>query len=187
MVLMRLALAVVLSIFMYTNLALAAPPTNPLDRLGPGERERITQILNQVSKKSNMPNREVHSEFWAILGKRGNWSDKEIETLKDSLVGVSLIYMKYYWEDALSALEKRAPEKSSKRARYEERLLELRVLSPEIIKQNEENIAKIAYGQPLTTEGREYIITRQGIDLVLTSLTSASERVEKLFSREYKE
>lgn len=168
-------------------ITLAGPPASPLDGLSGRDRERVMQILQQVSKKADMPTQEAHAEFWAIWGRKQNWSDKDIEDLKDKLVGVSLIYMKYFWEDALAALESGKPEKNPTRARYEERLLELGVLTQEKVKENEENIMKIAFREPLVSEGRGYVVTKQGIEYVLSSLNAAAERVSRLFSKEYKQ
>jgi len=47
-------------------------------------------------------------------------------------------------------------------------------------------IEKISHQEPLATEdGREYVVTEAGIELVLTSLLDADKRVQRLFSKEY--
>jgi hypothetical protein len=176
-------------VLLYTSITLAEGVTNPLDYMGQRDKERISEILQTVSKKSNMPTKEVHGEFWAILEKQHkHWSEKELETLKDQLVGVSLIYMKYYWEDALESLKKGSPIKNSKRADYENKLLKLGTLSQEKLMENDENIRRIAFREPLSTGGGPgYVVNEQGVNYVLSSLEAASERMTRLFRKEYRE
>lgn len=177
------------TVLLYANITLADGITNPLDRLGQRDKERVSEILQMVSKKTNMPTKEVHGEFWAILEKQHkSWSEEEIETLRDQLVGVSLIYMKYYWEDALESLKTGSPVKNPKRADYENRLVKLGTLSQQRLMENDENIGKIAFREPLSSEGGPgYVVSEQGIGYVLSSLEAATERVSRLFSKEYKE
>ncbi|MFN3466922.1 MAG: hypothetical protein ACK4WF_04370, partial [Candidatus Brocadiales bacterium] len=78
--------------------------------------------------------------------------------------------------------------KGAKRASYEERLLKLGTLTQEKVMENDENIRRIAFREPLNTKdgGPGYVVNEQGINYVLTSLEGATERVTKLFSKEYK-
>lgn len=175
-----------LTILLCAGITLAEGVTNPMDYINQRDKERLSQILQTVSKKSNMPTKEIHEEFWVILERQHkNWSEKEIETLRDQLVGLSLIYMKYYWEDALESFKKGSPEKGSKRASYEERLLKLGVLSQEKLMEYDENIRRIAFREPLNPKdgGPGSVVTEQGIGYVLTSLEGATERVSKLFTK----
>ncbi len=186
---MRLKGFVFLVVLLSASITLAEGVTNPLESINQRDRERLSQILQTVSKKSNMPTRETHDEFWAILERQHkNWSEKELETLKDQLVGVSLIYMKYYWEDALESFKKGSPEKGARRAGYEERLVKLGTLTQEKVMENDENIRRIAFREPLNTKegGPGYVVNEQGINYVLSSLEAASERVTRLFTKEYK-
>ncbi len=187
---MRLKWFWFLAVLLYACIILAESITNPLDYINQRDRERLSQLLQMVSKKSNMPTREVYGEFWAILGKQHkDWSENEVETLKDQLVGASLIYMKYYWEDALGSLKKGSPEKSAKRAGYEDKLLKLGALSQEKLMKNDENISRIAFREPLSSSegGPGYVVNEQGINYVLSSLEGATDRVSKLFTKEFKE
>ena len=175
-----------LVVLLYACITLAGGVTNPMDYINQRDKERLSQILQTVSKKSNMPTREIHEEFWVILERQHkNWSEKEIETLRDQLVGLSLIYMKYYWEDALESFKKGSPEKGSKRASYEERLLKLGVLSQEKLMEYDENIRRIAFRESLNPKdgGPGAVVNEQGIGYVLTSLEGATERVTKLFNK----
>ncbi len=174
---------------LYAGITFAESVTTPIDYINQRDRERLTQILQTVSKKTNMPTKEVHEEFWVILCKQHKgWTEKEIEALRDQLVGASLIYMKYYWEDALESFTKGSPEKSSQRASYEEKLIKLGTLSQEKLKENDENIRRIAFREPLNTgSGPEYVVTEQHLHYTLSFVESAAERISKLFSKEYKE
>lgn len=176
------------SILLNTGAVLARPPENPFNLLSDEDKARVIKILQDVSKNEDMPTREVHREFWVIWKKLKDWPEADVQDLKDFLVGPSLIYMRYVWEDALSSLQAGAPQKSKERKKYEKRLYALGILTKEEIEKNDNMINRIAYKEPLTTaDGREYVVTEAGIQLVLTGLMDASARIERLFSKEYYE
>ncbi len=165
---------------------LAAPPGSPFNYLDEEDKVRVVKILQDVSKRSSQPTRETHREFWVIWEKYKRWPESDIEDLRDWLVGPSLIYMTYVWQDAMDSLKTRTPQKSSARAKYEKRILALGVLKVSDIEKNDEMIEKVAYRQPLTTEdGQEYVVEEAGIALVMTSLMDADKRVDRLFNKVY--
>lgn len=165
---------------------LAIPPGNPFNHLTEEDKGRVVKILQDVSKHKGQPTRETFREFWIIWEKQGRWPEADIQDLRDRLVGPSLIYMTYVWQDALNSLQTSTPQKSPERAKYEKRLLALEIINKVEVEKNDRMIEKIAHQEPLTTEdGREYVVTEAGIQLVLTSLLDADKRIERLFSKEY--
>lgn len=181
------ALAIfLLSLSLNVSSALAIPPGNPFNSLSEEDKGRIVKILQDISKKKDQPTRETFREFWIIWEKQGRWPEADIQDLRDYLVGPSLIYMTYVWQDALNSLQTSTPQKSAERAKYEKRLLALGIIKKEEIEKNDKMIEKISHQEPLATEdGREYVVTEAGIELVLTSLLDADKRVQRLFSKEY--
>ena len=181
------ALAIfLLSLSLNVSSALAIPPGNPFNSLSEEDKGRIVKILQDISKKKDQPTRETFREFWIIWEKQGRWPEADIHDLRDYLVGPSLIYMTYVWQDALNSLQTSTPQKSAERAKYEKRLLALEIIKKEEIEKNDKMIEKISHQEPLATEdGREYVVTEAGIELVLTSLLDADNRVQRLFSKEY--
>ncbi len=166
--------------------AQAGPADNPFNKLSEEDRARVVKILQNVSKRKNEPTRESFREFWIIWEKQKRWPDADIQDLRDRLVGPSLVYMTYVWQDALDSLQTHTAQKSVDRAKYEKRLLALGILSDAEVKKNDDMINRIAHNQPLTTdEGREYVVSETGIELVLTGLLEADTRVNRLFSKEY--
>lgn len=175
-----------LSLSLNVSSALAIPPGNPFNSLSEEDKGRIVKILQDISKKKDQPTRETFREFWIIWEKQGRWPEADIQDLRDYLVGPSLIYMTYVWQDALNSLQTSTPQKSAERAKYEKRLLALEIIKKEEIAKNDKMIEKISHQEPLATEdGREYVVTEAGIELVLTSLLDADKRVQRLFSKEY--
>lgn len=175
-----------LSLSLNVSSALAIPPGNPFNSLSEEDKGRIVKILQDISKKKDEPTRETFREFWIIWEKQGRWPEADIQDLRDYLVGPSLIYMTYVWQDALNSLQTSTPQKSAERAKYEKRLLALEIIKKEEIEKNDKMIEKISHQEPLATEdGREYVVTEAGIELVLTSLLDADNRVQRLFSKEY--
>lgn len=175
-----------LSLSLNVSSALAIPPGNPFNSLSEEDKGRIVKILQDISKKKDQPTRETFREFWIIWEKQGRWPEADIQDLRDYLVGPSLIYMTYVWQDALNSLQTSTPQKSAERAKYEKRLLALEIIKKEEIEKNDKMIEKISHQEPLATEdGREYVVTEAGIELVLTSLLDADKRVQRLFSKEY--
>ncbi|MFQ5957170.1 MAG: hypothetical protein ACE5KK_05310 [Candidatus Brocadiales bacterium] len=188
MVLTTILSAFLLSALLNAGPALAGPSGSPFNLLPEDDKVRVVKILQDVSKKKGMPTREMHREFWIIWEKLKRWPEADIQDLRDYLVGPSLIYMRYVWEDALDSLQAGAPQHSTDRAKYEKRLLALGIIANEEIQKNEDMISRIAYKEPLTTaDGREYVVTEAGIELVLTSLMDASKRIDRLFSKEFVE
>ncbi|HCN19985.1 MAG: hypothetical protein A3C38_02485 [Planctomycetes bacterium RIFCSPHIGHO2_02_FULL_50_42] len=175
-----------LSLSLNVSSALAIPPGNPFNSLSEEDKGRIVKILQDISKKKDQPTRETFREFWIIWEKQGRWPEADIQDLRDYLVGPSLIYMTYVWQDALNSLQTSTPQKNAERAKYEKRLLALGIIKKEEIEKNDKMIEKISHQEPLATEdGREYVVTEAGIELVLTSLLDADKRVQRLFSKEY--
>lgn len=175
-----------LSLSLNVSSALAIPPGNPFNSLSEEDKGRIVKILQDISKKKDQPTRETFREFWIIWEKQGRWPEADIQDLRDYLVGPSLIYMTYVWQDALNSLQTSTPQKSAERAKYEKRLLALEIIKKEEIEKNDKMIEKISHQEPLATEdGREYVVTEAGIELVLTSLLDADKRVQRLFTKEY--
>lgn len=175
-----------LSLSLNVSSALAIPPGNPFNSLSEEDKGRIVKILQDISKKKDQPTRETFREFWIIWEKQGRWPEADIQDLRDYLVGPSLIYMTYVWQDALNSLQTSTPQKSAERAKYEKRLLALEIIKKEEIEKNDKMIEKISHQELLATEdGREYVVTEAGIELVLTSLLDADNRVQRLFSKEY--
>ncbi len=190
------AAAVILSVFLLNVIliintcpqAQAGPADSPFNKLSEEDKARAVKILQNVSKHKNEPTRETFREFWIIWEKQKRWPDADIQDLRDRLVGPSLVYMTYVWQDALDSLQTRTAQKSVDRAKYEKRLLALGILSEAEINKNDDMINKIAHNQPLTTdEGQEYIVSETGIELILTGLLEADTRVNRLFSKEYVE
>ncbi|MFQ5863517.1 MAG: hypothetical protein ACE5IC_10415 [Candidatus Brocadiales bacterium] len=180
--------AFLLSTFLNAGPVLAGPSDNPINLLTEDDKARILEIIAQVSKKKGMPTREMHREFWIIWEKLKSWPEADIHDLRDWLVGPYLFYPKYVWEDALRSLQASAPQRSTDRAKYEKRLLALGIITKEDIQKNDDMISRIAYKQPLkTADGREYVATEVGIELFLTGLMDSSERIERLFSKEFVE
>ena len=175
-----------LSLSLNVSSALAIPPGNPFNSLSEEDKGRIVKILQDISKKKDQPTRETFREFWIIWEKQGRWPEADIQDLRDYLVGPSLIYITYVWQDALNSLQTSTPQKNAERAKYEKRLLALGIIKKEEIEKNDKMIEKISHQEPLATEdGREYVVTEAGIELVLTSLLDADKRVQRLFSKEY--
>ncbi len=183
--------AFLLNIFFAMNACppvLAEPSDNPFNKLNPDDKGSVVKILQDVSKHKDQPTRENFREFWVIWEKQKKWPEADIQDLRDWLVGPSLIYMTYVWQDALDSLQTHTPQKSADRAKYEKRLLALGILRPEDVQKNDDMINKIAHDQPLTTDdGREYVVSEAGIELVLTSLLESDGRIQRLFSKEYVE
>jgi len=107
-----------LSLSLNVSSALAIPPGNPFNSLSEEDKGRIVKILQDISKKKDQPTRETFREFWIIWEKQGRWPEADIQDLRDYLVGPSLIYMTYVWQDALNSLQTSTPQKNAERAKY---------------------------------------------------------------------
>lgn len=165
---------------------LAQSQRDPLDNLSSREKIRFGEIIKGVLSDPNYLTRDIHDEFWRLRDKIGSLSAAEEQKERDMMVGTAT-YQRYFYEDALWALKKGSPYKSLQRENFEKRLLKIGVIPEWRIKENEALIEKIATKKEVPHGGSYIIFTEELILKILDGLEATSKRVEKLYTREWKD
>jgi hypothetical protein len=156
---------------------------DPIDRLSSAEKTRLNEIILGVMQDPNYLTPNIHAEFWVILDKIGPLTPAEIEKTRDMITGMFTTYNRYFYEDALWALKIGRPFKSSQREKYEKHLFNLGLMTEWGIKENDRMMEKIAYKQPISTQGSTVLIKENMIKDILASLEATGKRLDELFTQ----
>jgi hypothetical protein len=160
-----------------------AQATNPIDNLSYSEKTRFREILSATLAGPDYPSPAVRAEFWRLLDKVGRMSDGDIATLRETMTGIPVEYMRSFYEDALWAVKSGRPFKSGKTEELETRYLKRKLITEWRVRENEDMIRKIALRQPISTQGTTVLLDEARIQSILDGLSSSSKRVEVLFER----
>lgn len=153
------------------------------EELSNDDKVRFQEILKSTIQQENYLTPQVHDEFWGILLQNGEPTVENIKNLRKTMAGPSVDYIKVLYEDALLALNRQAPYKSKKREDLEKFFIDNELITDFRIQENEKFIENIAYGNPITTNGQEYVLDETAINNVLNNLEAVSSRLDDLFTR----
>ena len=152
------------------------------DALTSAEKIRLGEITVNVIHYPEYLTQGVHEEFWALLDKTGRPSDSEMVKFRDFLVTVLRKHHRYFFEDAVWAIQIGRPFKSAAREQSEKTLARLKVITEWQIRQNEETIAKIACKEPLRHGQTPVVLTEEMIWEVLNKLDDMGDRLYRLYT-----
>ncbi len=110
-------------------------------------------------------------------------TQKDVDTLKDLLAGPIVIYMNYFFEDALIALKDGKPYKSKERAEYEQYLKSLEAMTDDRIAANDRLMEQIAYKRPIQQGGQSAVMDETMLQRALVNVNLAVETITILFTR----
>lgn len=154
-----------------------------LTRLTSAELARFKEIMSGALQSDTYLTTTIRQEFWALMDKLGPYSESDLATLKDMMTGPTLTYMRYFFTDALTALETGQPYKSAERQQYEKRLIDLGVMTQYRLNQNESLMQSIAVGQPVTISGETGVMNESIIWQGLGNVAAGQARIDLLFLR----
>jgi hypothetical protein len=160
---------------------------DPLDRLTSAQKHRVSQIVTGVIENPEYLTPKVHSEFWTLMRILGPCTSSYISQVREAMAGTA-IYQRYFWEDALWAVENGRPLKSLQREKCEKRLLQLDIggVIEWRIRQNELVMEKIAQREAITYEGTTVVLDKQIIEWILNNIGAMVSRedrdLDKLFT-----
>lgn len=118
----------------------------PLESLSKQERAVLAMMVFNLRRYDL--DQATHKKFWEIADSHG-WSEKELQEVFDRLLGMEFVRKRYMMRAVLDAYEKKKDTKSAKLQEYEAKLLKMRILSPEKIKESNEFVYKVAHGEPV--------------------------------------
>jgi hypothetical protein len=179
----------------------AAPPTNTLQRgttVTAPPRGAMGDSLPQLTKAQTMRMREIvvaalrpdssltpatRQEFWRLADRALVTPGFDLQALRDRMVGGVITHPLLVYEDALAALDSRAPGKSASRSACEARLTILGVLPPVALAEAEATVRQAATGDSIRVGGRNVHVSREVLQSAVDNLTKAQARLDALFAR----
>ncbi|AZN41181.1 hypothetical protein [Paenibacillus albus] len=144
------------------------------------QKDRFQMFVARVVRDKNNLTPETIRQFWELVDEV-KATDEEVATMKDLLAGPIVLYMKFFFDDALIALSQGVPYKSPERAEYEQHLKSLHAITDDRIRQNDELMAQIAAREPLLQGGAaiDELIIRDAI----INVNEAIRSITILFTR----
>ena len=155
-----------------------------LDRLSPAEKVRMREIISGVMRDPDYLTADVHAEFWTIGDKLG-WKSLPPDGfywIRDWLGEMTTTYMRYYYEDALTALKTGRPFKSLERGSAEKRLLKSGLIPDWRIAENDKLMEKIAAKEPVSSHGSTFVYTEEIIKDALDNIEASRHRLDALYT-----
>ncbi|MBP3964050.1 hypothetical protein [Paenibacillus lignilyticus] len=146
------------------------------------QKDIFQEILARVLRNRNNLTPETHRQFWELVDEVGA-TEEELATMKDLLAGPIVIYMKYFFEDALISLEHGTPYKSVDREKYEQHLKSLEAITEFRIEENNKLMEQIAYKQPIQQGSQSAVMDEAMIKQALINVNLAMETINQLFTR----
>lgn len=137
-------------------------------------------FVARVVRDRNNLTPETIRQFWELVDEV-KATDEEVATMKDLLAGPIVIYMKFFFDDALIALSQGVPYKSPERAEYEQHLKSIHAITDDRIRQNDDLMSRIARKDPLLKGDRpiDELIIRDA----LINVYEAIDSINILFTR----
>ncbi|REE89114.1 hypothetical protein A8990_107213 [Paenibacillus taihuensis] len=193
MIQLRWLIATVLAIVMLVSIAgceqqsnssKAATPEEPQIELSKHmtahQKDRFQMFVARVVRDRNNLTPETIRQFWELVDEV-KATDEEVATMKDLLAGPIVIYMKFFFDDALIALSQGVPYKSPERAEYEQHLKSIHAITDDRIRQNDDLMSRIARKDPLLKGDRpiDELIIRDA----LINVYEAIDSINILFTR----
>lgn len=144
------------------------------------QKDRFQMFVARVVRDRNNLTPETIRQFWELVDEVGA-TDEEVATMKDLLAGTIVIYMKYFFDDALIALSQGVPYKSPEREEYEQHLRIIHAITDDRIRQNDELMSQIASKEPLLKGNKpiDELIIRDA----LINVYEAIDSINLLFTR----
>ncbi|SEO05907.1 hypothetical protein [Paenibacillus sp. OV219] len=144
------------------------------------QKDRFQMFVARVVRDRNNLTPETIRQFWELVDEV-KATDEEVATMKDLLAGPIVLYMKFFFDDALIALSQGIPYKSPEREQYEQHLKSLQAITDERIQQNDELMAQIASREPILKGGEaiDELIIRDA----LMNVNEAINSITILFTR----
>jgi hypothetical protein len=161
----------------------ASEPSPPSREMTIDEQRMFQDILRSVLQDPNNLTPEVHQQFWDLLDNIGISTQDQMDYLKDLMAGPALIYMKYFYEDALLSYDRGTPYKSKQREDYEQKLKSTGVVSDFRFEENDRLMAKIAYQEEVQIGDQVVIMDEAVLEQALANVNLGVDTVNKLFTR----
>ncbi len=168
---------------MSDNTEVTSEPAPPSREMTIDEQRVFQEILQSVLQDPNNLTTEVHQQFWDILDDIGVSSQDQVEYIKDVMTGSALIYMKYFYEDALLSYDRRTPYKSIQRENYENHLKSIGVVTDFRFEENDKLIEKIAYQEEVQIGNQVMILDEAELEQALSNVNLGVETINRLFTR----
>ncbi|SDW15280.1 hypothetical protein SAMN05518855_1001441 [Paenibacillus sp. CF384] len=158
------------------------PQTTLAKNMTAHQKDIFQEILARVLRNRNNLTPETHRQFWELVDEVGA-TEEELATMKDLLAGPIVIYMKYFFEDALISLDSGTPYKSDERERYEQHLKSLNAITDYRIEENNQLMEQIAYKQPIQQGKQSAVMDEAMIQQALVNVNFAMDTINQLFTR----
>lgn len=139
------------------------------EEMSPDDRQRLGELVLQLSHNPEELNETIHHQFWEILDRNRSASPPDFLLLKRRME--NLFYLpKLFWEDARQTLQRQKPFKSKRRDQIEKKLVEEGFLSPPRVQADDAIMEKLSHGDPImSNHGVEIIVDEQMVTEILTS------------------
>lgn len=149
--------------------------------LRPSERQRVFLILEGVIERLEYPTPVLRGEFHDLLAKAKLAEPELASTLKQLLISGTVGYPRHVYQDALQSIEAKSPTRSSARTLYETKLINLGMISPQRLEENEHFLSKLASLAGDLPEGQEKKTLLFSLQSALQRLEVVEKRIELLF------
>ncbi|WP_133257483.1 hypothetical protein [Paenibacillus montanisoli] len=146
------------------------------------QKDIFQELIARVLRNRGNLTPETRRQFWELVDEVGA-SQEEVDTMKHLLAGPIVIYMNYFFEDALVALKGGEPYKSAARSDYEQYLKSLEAMTDDRIEANDRLMEQIAYRQPVQQGDQSSVLDETMILQALDRVQQAVETINILFTR----